>query len=191
MPATPPDQPGIRVVFESPYKGGTKRWSNTWYLTGPDWADQTHFNTLSDEYVANARTWVTANSSIVETIGYNGGSFLPVFSKTYTTAGNASLGTHDHMPLEAAMLVKGTTTARTTKNHPIYIMKYVHGVAHDSTTAAETPLSGQKSALNGSVAEFISGVSDGTNSRKWAGPRGAVVQTAAVETYVTHRDFPT
>jgi len=179
------------MVFSSPYKGGTRTWSNKWFLTGPDWADQTHFNTLSDEYVANAKTWITSNTTITETIGYNGGSDLPVLSKTYSQAGTASPGTHDHMPLEAAMLVRGSTTQRSSKNHPIYIMKYIHGVCHDSSTASETPLSGQKSSLQGSVNEFVSGVSDGTNSRKWAGPGGAVVQAGTVETYVTHRDFPT
>ena len=177
-------------MFHSPYKGGTRTWSNTWYLTGPVWANQAHFDTLADEYVANAKTWITSNSSIVEAIGYNGGSFMPVFSKVYSTAGTATTGGHDHMPLEAAMLVRGSTDVRSVRNHPVYIMKFIHGVVHDSSTAAETPEAGQVSALQGSVNEFVAGVTDGTNVRKWAGPRGAVVQAANVETYVTHRDFP-
>lgn len=190
MATVPPTQPGIRIRFTSPYKGGSKEWSNTWYLTGPAWASQTAFNTLADEYVANAKTWVSSNSEIIEAIGTNGGSFLPVFIKTYAQPGILTGFTNGHMPLEAAVLVKGTTDARSTKNHPIYIFKYIHGAIHNDPNAAETPTTGQKSAIQGSANEFVAGVTDGTNLRKWAGPRGAVVQSALVETYVTHRDFP-
>jgi len=184
------DQPGIKLRFSSPYKGGTKIWSNTWYLTGPNWASQAQFDTLADEYRANARTWVGAEVTLLDATGYNGGSDLPVFSKSYNQVGTNSVGSAGRMPLEACMLCRGATTARSTKNHPIYIMKFIHSVHHDATSSGEVPLSGQKSALQGSLNEFVAGVSDGTNTRKWAGPRGAVVQSAIVETYVTHRDFP-
>lgn len=185
------DQPGIKLRMSSPYKGGTKVWSNTWYLTGPDWASQAQFDTLADEYKANAVTWFGSEVTILDATAYNGGSDLPVFSKSYNAAGTGAFTGNGQMPLEACMLVRGSTTARSTKNHPVYIMKFVHSVRHNSTSNGEVPLSGQKSALQGSVNEFVAGVSDGTNTRKWAGPRGAVVQSALVETYVTHRDFPT
>lgn len=165
-------------------------WSNKWFLNGPSWANQAQFDTFADDWTNEVHTWITSNSTVINAIGYNGGSFLPVFSKAYSQAGSASSATHDHMPLESCMLVRGSTTQRSTKNHPIYIMKFIHGVMHDSSSAAEVPQSGQKGALTASIAAIVAGISDGTNSRKWAGPRGAVVQSAVVETYVTHRDFP-
>ncbi len=188
--ATPPSQPGCRVIVQSPYKGGTKLWSNTWYLTGPSWADQTHFNTWADAYIAEFKVVLPSASEIVEAIGYDAGSFLPVFSKTYTTSGTATTGGNPPKALETCMLCKGSTDARSTKNHPIYIFKYIHNILCDGSSGGEVPLSGQKSTMQGVLNDLVAGISDGTNSRRWAGPRGAVVQSAVVETYVSHRDFP-
>lgn len=158
-------------------------------MTGPDWASQGQFNAYSDELVANVRTWFGSASTIVETIGYNGGSFLPVFSKVYTTAGNNSVGTSARLPLETCILCKFTTTQRTSKNHPIYLFKYIHAVHSNSNSTPEVPLSGQVSSIAGSLTEFLAGINDGTNLRKTCGPRGAVAQAAIIETYVSHRDF--
>jgi hypothetical protein len=128
-------------------------------------------------------------TTIVETIGYNGGSDVPVYSKTYSTAGT-SAATGNYPPLEVAALVRYSTTQRTSKNHPIYLFNYYHNLLVNSTSGQQDKLSAsQKTLLETYATAWVSGFSDGVTTYKKAGPRGAVAQGSFVEEYVTHRDF--
>lgn len=187
---TPPTQASVKFVFTSPYEGGTKTWSTRFYLTGGAWQDATHFNTLADAIQADLHTITTTETTIVEAIGYDPGSFLPVFTKSYGTAGSQTLDGPSFAPLECCYLLKFTTDARSSKNHPIYLFNYIHNAMVDSATTPETPRASARSAWTTRCAELVAGYSDGTLTRKRCGPRGAVAQSGACEPMLTHRDFP-
>lgn len=128
--------------------------------------------------------------TIVKVEGYDAGSNLPVFSKTYTTAGTlASAGLLQER--QVAALVRYTTDAVTSRNHPVYLFSYYHGIAATSGAGTpDLPTPTQKTALTTYAGQWVTGFSDGTTTHKRAGPNGAVAQSGACEDNLTHRDFP-
>lgn len=179
------------MTYLSPYRGGTKVWSNRYHLSGGDWQDQTHFNTFSDALTADLKTIIQSSSSITGTVGYNTGSDLPVFSKSYALAGTYAGTGNPNAPLECCALVRFSTDQRSTKNHPIYLYKFWHAVQTDGLTTPDTLRNGLRTTMGGIASDLIAGFSDGSLTRKYTGPRGAVALGQIVETFLGHRDFPT
>lgn len=190
MAATPPSRVGIYVRQHAAYKGGTKEYGNLFHFTGPDSWSSSEFNTFSDNLVGDMAAALSTNAIIDETIGYDAGSFVPVFSKTYSTAGSVATSTNGLSPLETCALMRFGTDQRTVKNHPIYLFKYIHRVNINNASSTEALAANLKTALETFGNQLLAGISDGTNSRVLCGPRGAVAQNRLVEAYVTHRDFP-
>lgn len=189
--ATPPTRVGVKLGFTSPYRGGTKAWSQLWHFTGPDWASAGQFTSLRTALLAQLTGLLPSDTHAVSATGYNPGSSVPVFSDSFSTAGSSSASGGVVTPLEACALVKFTTTQRSTKNHPIYLMKWIRAVRAGGSGAAETLDSGLKSNISSNMTTILAGLSDGTNTRQYCGPFGAVAQTRVVEDYVHMREFPT
>lgn len=189
MPA--PTRVGVKLIFHSPYRGGTKQWSQLWHFTGPDWASSGQFNTLVDALVAQIQGLIPSDSSIEEAIGYNSGSSVPVYTYTHTWTGTSTATSSNRGALEDCALVKFTTTQRSSKNHPIYLFKWFRPAYNAGSGAWETLLSGLKSNIASNMNTILAGLSDGTNTRQYCGPFGAVAQTRVVEDYVHTREFPT
>jgi hypothetical protein len=184
--------PSIKVVKSSPFKGGSRVWSNRYHFSGGTPADDTHWHTLMDAVTAAEKLVFDADHHIIEAVGYAAGSEVPVSSKVYSLAGTLVPGTHDHVtPLECAALIRWSTAARSTKNHPIYCMTYMHACLYtDVNVYAEGLAPDQKTALQTYATAWITGFSDGTNTYHRATPNGAVATGSLVEEYITHRDFP-
>jgi hypothetical protein len=131
--------------------------------------------------------------TIVKTTGYAAGSDVPVFTKTYSTAGTLATGTGTLTPGDVAFLVRYATTARTSKNHPIYLFNYYHGayVIAGGGGNQDTLYGAQSTAAATYAGAWVSpGFSDGTTSYVRAGPNGATAVGVIVESFVTHRDLP-
>lgn len=182
--------PGVKFVFSSPYRGGTKTWSTKVYVNGPDWASQAQFNAYVDAVWGDWITRIATTTTFVEAVAYDAGSFLPVFTYAKNAAGTYSLSGLQLAPLEACILLRYTTTARTSKNHPIYLWNYIHNVPTNGATSPDVPASGFKSGWDTRAAALVTGYSDGTQVRKRAGPRGAIAQAGACETYLHMHEFP-
>jgi len=168
-------------------------WSNRYHFNGGLPADNAHWTTFSDLAVAQLKIPLPPSCSISLATGYAAGSDLPVFEKPYAVAGLLAIASGDFEgPGDSAYLCKWSTTARTSKNHPVYLFSYMHGVVLDHAGPPGKVVSYQRSRFNDYQLAWVAGFSDGTNTYVRAGPNGAT--GAAVgrgePTYVTHRDFP-
>jgi len=181
--------PSLKVVKSWTYRGVTRHYSNRYHFNGGTPADNAHWTTLSDAVVTAEKATMDSGQTIVQTIGYAAGSDVPVFTKTYSTAGTLAVSTSMPAPGDAAALVRYTTAARTAKNHPVYLFNYYHG-ARLTNSSPDNLYSGYVTALGTYASSWITGFSDGTLTLVRAGPNGATATGQLVEPLVTHRDLP-
>jgi hypothetical protein len=185
----------IRVVKQFTYRGVLRNFSNRYHFTNDAPTTSGRWTTFSDAIVTAEKAIYAALASggakIVETFGYEAGSEVPVFSKTYTTDGTGAFTAGIPAPGDCAALLRWSTAARTSKNHPLYLFNYYHTpffVAGAGTQ--DTVLSGQRTAISTYAGSWITGFSDGTVNHVRSGPNGDDATGSLVNTLITHRDLP-
>lgn len=182
--------PSVKVVKSFAYKGGTKLWSNRYHFNGGTPSDATHWNALSDAIVTAEKTLYGSGTTIVQVVGYAAGSDVPVNTKAYTTVGTMATTGLEAEAGEVAILMKWLTTARTAKNHPVYLFNYFHGAFKSAGASGDVPANIQATAVNAYGNSWRVGFSDGTITVVRAGPNGATAIGQIVAPFLTHRDFP-
>lgn len=183
--------PSIKSVKTLPRDGGTVTWSNRYHFAGGEPADLSHWETLAAAITDQEQICFGSNVEITAAICYEAGSDMPLHSISYTKTGSMSLSGGIKAPSDCVLVVRYSTDQRTSKNHPIYLFNYYHGAVIDSTAQGDTPLALQRTRLGEFGDGWVAGYSDGTHTYTRAGPNGAVAQSDLVETYISHRDFPT
>lgn len=173
-----------------PYKGGTRLWSNRYHFNGGLPASDSAWHTLMDNVTAAEKLIYDSGCTIVQAVGYAAGSEVPVSTKTYSLAGTSGESTTDLMPGEVAALIRYSTAARSSKNHPIYLFNYYHRVISQGGANNDKQSAASVTRFGTYAAAWISGFSDGASTYNRAGPNGASATGSIVETYLTHRDFP-
>jgi hypothetical protein len=190
---TPPTQPSLKIEKTFTYRGVPRIFSNRYFLDGGTPSDSTHWTTLADAVTTAEKAVYPSTGftgSITAAYGYAAGSDVPVFSKTYALNWTMGIGAGCACPGDCAVLVRYSTSARTSKNHPIYLYNYYHGAVSTSTTSGDTVLAAQVTAMGTYAAAWIAGFSDGTLTLKRTGPYGHLGTGYVVNTKVHHRDFP-
>lgn len=175
------------------YEGTTKLWSNRYHFTPGEPPDNTHWQTLANNIVAAEKLIYGGGITIVEAVAYSPGSDLPLFSYAYSTVGTwAAGGTAVRAPGDCCKVNAWLTTARSVKNHPIYLFSYWHGVHFDSSGSSDEVHPSQRSLYHNYAQAWVTGFSDGTSTFHRAGPNGAsaIDYKAPVPDYIRHRDFP-
>jgi hypothetical protein len=180
----------LKVTKRFTYRGQTKDWSNRYYMDGTTPPNSTAWTTLSDAVTAAEKLIFGSVCSIVETQGYAAGSDVPVFSKTYALAGTLSVAAFVPAPGDCAALVRWSTGARTSKNHPLYLFNYWHNAYISNSTGGDTLAAGQGTAMGTYANAWITGFSDGSVTHHRCGPEGDLATGQTVKSQVYHRDFP-
>lgn len=183
------DAASIKVIKTIAFKGGTQHWSNRYHFDGGAPADLTKWAALSDAVVAAEKAIFPNWISIVQTFGYEGGSEASVFTKTYAQAGTATGMTGPPQASEVVAIGRWPTTKRTSKNHPVYLFSYWHGVYTVSLPSVDGLDTVQKGFMQTYMNSWVTGFSDGAVSHHRSGPDETLALAGAPEAYVTHRDF--
>ncbi len=182
--------PSLKVTKSFSYRGVTRTFSNRYHFAGGTPADNAHWTTFSDAVVTAEKAILRPGVVIVGTTGYAAGSEVPVFSKTYSTAGTLSAQALV-VPGDVAALIRYSTAVRTSKNHPVYLFNYYHSVAQDSSATPDTLNTSAATAMATYAGVWIgAGFSDGSTAYHRAGPNGATATGVLVEPLLTHRDLP-
>lgn len=185
-----PLRPSIKIVKSFSWKGSAHLWSNRYCFGGTTPASPAAWTTMCDAVVLAEKAIYTPDITIVQAVGYDAGSDIPVFTKTYATVGTLAQSTNWLLPRECAAVVRYSTATRTSKNHPLYLFNYYHGVLSIGTGTPDTIRADQVTAYNTYGSAWVTGFSDGTGAKPRMGPNGNLATGVFTSTVITHRDFP-
>lgn len=175
------------------YRGSARLWSNRYHFDGSKPADNTKWTTFADAVTA-AEKAIWQNSvgfQIVEALGYDAGSDVPVFTKTYALNGSHAAYTNYTMqPGDVAAMVRYSTADRTAKNHPLYLYNWYHFVLGGTAQPVDELHDTMQTAIGTYAAAWITGFSDGAVTHHRCGPNGNLATGYVVNEYLRHRDFP-
>jgi hypothetical protein len=187
----------IVIIKQMTYRGSTRRFSNRYHFEGALPSDAAAWGAFADAIVASEKTVYDSTISIVEAIGNDAGSASSsnphgdaVFTKTYSLAGTGDFSSDARRsPGDCVGLIRYSTPARTSRNHPVYLFNYYHGV-FQLTGNADGISAVQKTAYENFAEDWIDGFICDGSARERCGPRGAVATARRVDPSVRHRDFP-
>lgn len=195
--ATPDTKHSLVVLKQFTYRGATRTFSNRYHFEGALPVDAAAWTVLAGHVTDAEQAIYDSEVTIIQALGYDAGSATStnphgdaVFAHTYSKVGTGAFGAGAvPAPGDCAALLRYSTTARSTKNHPVYLFNYFHGV-QIPVAGGDQMASGQQTAIETYADAWLAGFTDGTGPRERCGPRGAVATGRFVDANIRHRDFP-
>lgn len=188
----PPTKPSIRVIKEMTYRGdATHLWSNRYFLSGVSTLTTALATEIMDAIVSAEKAIYFTDQKIVECVAFNPGSDVPILTKSYNQVGTATFTGANPTPGDVAAVARFGTTQRTSKNHPVYLFKYWHGVWVAQAGLPDDLLPAQKTLFDAYAANWVAGIvyGGGAGQVELCGPYGAVAQNHLILPNTRHRDF--
>lgn len=181
-------QHSVRTIKSMTYRGAYKEWSNRFYFNGAVPAD---WDALMDAVTTLERVVIPATHSIVRAHGYAPGSDVAIATKTYALTGLFGNSARNAAPGDCALILRQATSKLSTKHHVVYCFSYYHGVLlPNSDMTGDAAVSAQATNLLAVGDAWHTGIVVGARTYKRTTPDGVLVTGAAVDPYITHRDFP-
>ena len=188
----PPTRPSIQVIKTMTYRGNTGHtWSNRYFLNGISSLTTTTATEIMDAIAAQEPLIYFTDQKITQMVAYNPGSDVPLLEKTYNVVGEAVLTGANPSPGDAAAVARFKTTQRTSKNHPVYLFKYWHGVWWAQGGSPDDILPAQRTLFDAYAQKWVQGIvyGGGAGTVTMCGPYGAVAQDHLILQNLRHRDF--
>lgn len=183
-------QSSLRVIKEFAYRGNpTQRFSNRYYFDGSPPADTAAWTALFDAVNLIEKTIYDPRVKIVENLGFNPGSDVPVATKQVTIAGTGSFIGLQGVPGDCAAVLRMATTKRSKKNHPVYLFSYFHQAVQDQAVNQDVLHATQRNAIQLYGNDWLNGIVVSGRSYKRCTPDGHATTGATVNQYIGHRDF--
>ena len=183
--------PSLRVHMVVPYEGASHDWSMRFHFSGGVPASDADWLTFAEALWTSLKPGILDNVHRHAYTGYVSDASPAVFNSVpASAAGTCSRTGLQTQTAYIAANMYWPTDARDSRNHPIYLRNYVHGVVIQDADACQPVGTVQKAALAAFAQAFSdagAGFSDGTNTYKRAGPNGAVGLSGLCAQYPSHR----
>lgn len=185
----------IRIDKQFTYRTVLTTFSNRYHFGTYTVPDSTHWTTLADAITAAEKaiycSLANGGAKIIRAVGYDPGSEIPVFTKTYSLDGTCATTTFGEFQGDSAAVVRYSTPDRSTKNHPIYCYNYYHAFGSGGSQALRDNVgTNQLTALTTYATAWLTGFSDGTTTVHRSRPTGNLCTGVFVNPLLTHRDIP-
>lgn len=186
-----PDTPSLVIAKSFSYRGAPETWTNKYHFSGTTPANQAGWLTLLRAVWDVERSFLGNDVTLVGGTGYAAGNeaavaMFDVNNIGGTTATNKGLAnvSSQAIPGDVAVWMRWATDKRNSKNKPIYLRKYFHGVPLNQSDGDAV-----ESAIRAVMITANAKLFDGTlpGGFKVCGPQGAVALAGGVAQFSTTR----
>lgn len=186
-----PDTPSIVIAKSFNYRGVAETWTNKYHFKGTTPSGQAGWLALLRAIWTSERAFLGTDVSLVGGAGYAAGNNAAVAMFDATNIGGSSTDNRGGQstssaatPGDTALWVRWSTADRNSKNKPIYLRKYFHGILINASDG-DTPTQGCRDLMIAHGAKMYDGTLPG--GVKICGPQGADALAHAVAGFVTTR----
>ena len=171
------------------YEGVGREWTNGYYFIGTEPASFSEWSSFANDVIDLEKLILQNDVTIVKAQGYQVDDDFPSYSEAFSTVGTLSVSGASNAPRDCAAVVRLSTEARSTTNHPIYGYNYYHGVADYDSGSGHPPgwlYEPQRTAIKTYADAWIAGIGDMNRCTRG----GHVCVSSFVDPWIRHRDFP-
>lgn len=185
-----PDTPSIVIAKTMTYRGTPEIWTNKYHFEGTTPSSTAEWRALALAIWDSERPGLGSVVSLSGAVGYAAGNEAAVYFEAQAQmrgtniTGGSGAAAAGYPPGDASLWVRWATPDRNSKNKPIYLRKYFHGVPQNDATG-DAPLAASRAAFVTHGTKMTDGTLPG--GVKICGPQGADGGASAVAQYFTTR----